>query len=500
LPAAILGAETIGADLSDGMDHFCPGNRRQVLWRVPVGRDEHARAAAEAARGALAAWQNWALAQRSELLLKAARQVNDEGREIARQIAVDTGKPIPDARLEVGFAADLLRAAVRFAALPCGDGWQGEGWHLRRRPLGVVGVITPWNNPLAIPLGKIAPALLHGNAVVWKPAPAGASIAVRALALLQDVGLPPGVVTVVHGDRTTAERVAAEPRVDAVTLTGSPAAGHAVELVCAARRIPFQGELGGNNAAVVWADAELPDAARQITRAGFGAAGQRCTANRRVIVDASCHDAFLALFCAAVADLRWGDPLDDTTDVGPLISAAAVRRVADVVERARAEGHAVFAPHTARAEAADLVEAGFYYPPTVVCCDDHQAEVVREETFGPLVVVQKAHGWDDALRLCNGVSQGLVAALFSAAPERHERFLTEARAGLLKINAATAGAAAEPPFGGWKGSGVGPCEHGVADAEFYTRYQTVYRSAPPRGPAGPVAPREGSDGPTDRLA
>jgi acyl-CoA reductase-like NAD-dependent aldehyde dehydrogenase/isochorismate hydrolase len=475
---AALGAGAVGITVADGIDHACSGDGGQTRLRIPVGRDEDVRAAATTARSALGAWQDWPLPQRSELLLKVAAAVKDAGPGIARQIAVETGKPIRDARLEIGFAADLVREAVRFVNIPAGDGWSGQRWRLRRTPLGVVGVITPWNNPLAIPLGKIGPALLHGNTVVWKPAPAGASIAARALALMREVGLPAGVVTIVQGDRTTAERVAANPGVDAMTLTGSSAAGQAVGLICAARHVPFQGELGGNNPAVVWADADLRDAAQQIARAGFGAAGQRCTANRRIVVDATCHDAFLVLFTEAVANLRWGDPLDDTTDVGPLISAAAVRRVADVIERARGEGTTVITPHQSSPEHSKLMETGFYYPPTVVCCDDPRAEIVREETFGPVVVVQKAQGWDDAMRLCNGVRQGLVAALFSGSPQRQKQFLTEARAGMLKINTATAGAAADAPFGGWKASGAGPPEHGLADTEFYSRYQTIYGSDP----------------------
>jgi alpha-ketoglutaric semialdehyde dehydrogenase len=207
----------------------------------------------------------------------------------------------------------------------------------------------------------------------------------------------------------------------------------------------------------------------QVARSAFGAAGQRCTATRRAVVAEECHNRFRDLLLAAVPGLRWGDPLDEETDVGPLLSASARDRVAAVVGRARSAGAVTFAPH-----AVPPPGDGFYYPPTVISCDDEKAEVVQEETFGPVVVVQRAHGWDHAMRLCNGVPQGLVAALFSSLPSLQERFLAEARAGMLKINLPTAGAVADAPFGGWKASGVGPFEHGLADAEFYSRYQTVY--------------------------
>lgn len=459
-----------------GTDHYCPRERSRLLWRVPTWRDEQIRLASSSARDAFVEWERWPVNRRRALLLEAAERLQGESEPLAQQLATEIGKPVRDARQEVAFAVDLLDAATRQTATSGGDS-PSAGWYWRRRPLGVVGLVTPWNNPLAIPLGKIAPALLHGNTMVWKPAPAGAAIAIRILGLLLETGLPPGAVSLVQGDRTTAELLAAEDQVDAVTLTGAAAAGHALQVICASRRIPFQAELGGNNAALVWHDADLAAAARRIAQAGFGSAGQRCTANRRVVVEAACYDAFLASLLEATAALRWGDPLDEATEVGPVISAAALSRLTGCVARARACGATVLAPHAALPFAAGLQEAGFYFPPTLVCCDEETAEIVQAETFGPVVVVQKAHGWEHAISLCNGVQQGLVAALFSGSPACQARFLAEARAGLLKINVATTGAAADAPFGGWKASGVGPFEHGVADVEFYTRHQTVYDPA-----------------------
>jgi aldehyde dehydrogenase (NAD+) len=288
-------------------------------------------------------------------------------------------------------------------------------------------------------------------------------------------GLPPGIVNLVHGDRGTAEHLLSDPNIDGATLTGSSRAGFAAQVICMRRRIPFQGELGGNNAAIVWSDADLGQAAALIALGGFGSAGQRCTATRRVIVDRECSGKFLDQFQEAVSELSWGDPLNERTRVGPVISKDALRRIAGVVDRARAAGATVLTPH-ASAFPAEVGPGGFYFPPTIVCCRDPAAEIVLEETFGPVVVVQEANSWEHALDLCNGVSQGLVASLFSSSAGHAREFLAEARAGLLKINTPTAGAAADAPFCGWKGSGVGPPEHGVADIEFYSRWQTVYRS------------------------
>ncbi|MGQ0635975.1 MAG: aldehyde dehydrogenase family protein [Planctomycetaceae bacterium] len=456
------------------IEHISPRDGHVPLWRVPVSETEQVRAASAAARHALGEWAGWPRERRSELLLTVAERVAADAPGLVRQIAIETGKPICDARQELIFAIALLRATAR--ARDDADLGGGPGWTVRRRPQGVVAMITPWNNPLAIPLGKLAPALLHGNTVVWKPAPAGAAVALQTLELLHQAGLPPGTVTLVQGNHVTAERLIADPTVDAVTLTGSSAAGRAAQRLCVARQVPFQGELGGNNPAIVWSDANLADAAAQVAQGGFGSAGQRCTANRRVIVDHDCYRAFLKALQKATEALTWGDPLDDSTQVGPVISAEALCRISGVVDRARATGARVICVHRASGQAAELAERGCYYPPALVCCDDPAAEIVQEETFGPVIVVQRASGWGQAMKLCNGVSQGLVAALFSGSVERQQRFLSEARAGLLKINASTAGAAAAAPFGGWKASGVGPAEHGVADVEFYTRFQTIYQN------------------------
>jgi acyl-CoA reductase-like NAD-dependent aldehyde dehydrogenase len=191
-------------------------------------------------------------------------------------------------------------------------------------------------------------------------------------------------------------------------------------------------------------------------------------------VDGACFDALLGRLLAAVSGLAWGDPLLPDTRVGPLISEAAQLRVRAVVERARAAGHRVWTPPDPDGRAERLAAEGFYLAPAVVCCDDASHEIVQEESFGPVLVVQRADDFEHALALCNGVRQGLVAALFSPAPERRARFLAGAEAGILKLDASTAGASADAPFAGWKSSGVGPAEHGAGDLEFYTRPQAVY--------------------------
>jgi acyl-CoA reductase-like NAD-dependent aldehyde dehydrogenase len=406
-----------------------------------------------------------------EFLGRAAEAVESAGEELAMQIVGEIGKPLRYARAEVQRGAALLRVAARLAdPLP----EQAGDAEIRRVPLGTIAQITPFNNPLAIPLGKLAPALRYGNAVIWKPSPAGLGVAERIVELLRSAGMPQGVVSLRAGGADTAADLMGDPAVDAVSLTGSSQAGFAAQAICAARRIPLQAELGGNNAAIVWNDCDLAGAAGAIAEAGFGAAGQRCTANRRVIVVHDRYAEFVGELEAAAAALEVGVPADPGVHVGPLVSPAARDRVAAAVARARAEFE-VREPVRDRDAMRRLTETGRYNAPTLVLCDDPDAEIVQEETFGPVVVVQRASTFERALELLNGVRQGLVASLFSTSAELGERFVDEAEAGVLKLNRATTDVGTEAPFGGWKASGVGPPEHGEANREFYTRAQAVYR-------------------------
>jgi acyl-CoA reductase-like NAD-dependent aldehyde dehydrogenase/nicotinamidase-related amidase len=467
-----------GHDLEDHtraeiLIHHSPRNGGQSQWQVPIAGRAEAAAAADAAQKAWPAWRDTEPECRAEVLRRLAGLLPGRTNGLARKMAEELGKPITQGAAEVGRSVDLLkdisqRAGDEFETRTAADA------SFRYRPLGVVAVVSPWNNPLAIPLGKIAPALIFGNAVVWKPAPAATALAAQLMELLMQSGCPKDAIRLVSGDHRTAQYLAAADGIDAVTLSGSAAAGLALQEICARRHVPFQAELGGNNAAIVWEDADLPDAAQRTAEAAFGFAGQRCTANRRVIVAASRWERFLKELERATAALGWGDPLEGTTQVGPVISMAKRDEIAALVARARPAAEAIIVPHAGQANRADLEASGCYFAPTIVVGPAPGQEIVQEESFGPVLVVQRAGDFDNALALCNAVRQGLVAALFSSSRRLQERFLQEARAGILKLNRATADADACTPFGGWKASGVGPPEHGPSDREFFTRTQAVY--------------------------
>lgn len=470
LPAAIVSGSEIEGSPSSAVSAIAPRDGVTPAFSVLPADERSIAVTVQASRTAFGEWEQTDIAQRRSLLSACIEALERNAEPLVSQIVTDIGKPLVDARGEVEFTLALMRAALDLSdevEVSC----TGKGWRAARRPHGVLLAITPWNNPLAIAVGKIVPALLHGNVVIWKPAVHGARVATVAMHSFFH-HLPPGVVNLVNGDHRVAERLIREA--DAVTLTGSSAAGAAVQASVSNRRIPLQAELGGNNGAIVWSDTDLEHCAHLIAASAFSCAGQRCTAPRRIIVDQRCLDEFAALFESEVSRLEWGDPDSEQTQVGPVISAQSVERLAGVVERFQQNGGSIVQPQQ-RPKVSPECQRGYYFPPTIAFSDSFSEEIVRTETFGPIVVVQSAASFDQAVELCNGVPQGLVASLFSDSDVLQRRFESEVRAGILKVNTHPAGVCAEAPFCGWGNSAIGPPEHGLGDIEFHTRWQVIYQ-------------------------
>jgi acyl-CoA reductase-like NAD-dependent aldehyde dehydrogenase/nicotinamidase-related amidase len=462
-----------------GMIHRSPRDSSRVLFEVTHASDAQITAAVDAAAQAQDESDCTSWAQRAATLENLALRLEQQAEPWAQQMAEEIGKPIRHGREEVQRAARNVRDILRLAA-PAEPTDSTRCARALHRPVGVVAAITPWNNPLAIPLGKIAAALAYGNTVVWKPSPVAAGLSQRLMDELSAAGVPGGVVEMVRGDHGVAQRLATNRRVDAVTYTGSLAGGYAMQEICARRMAPLQAELGGNNAAIVCADADLPHAAIQIAWGAFGFAGQRCTANRRAIVADDVYDSFLAEVTAATASMTLGDPLEEATDIGPLITAAHRDRLVQMLDRAKTRPavRRVIVTHERPHPDESAKQAGAYMSPRIVCCDDPADVVVQEEMMAPVLVVQRARDFDQAMALCNGVRQGLAAAIFTASEDRQAEFRARARAGIVKINSSTAGVDVALPFGGWKASGIGPPEHGEGDRLFYTRMQAIYEEQP----------------------
>ncbi|CAM3854330.1 aldehyde dehydrogenase family protein [Smaragdicoccus niigatensis] len=471
LPSLIAGPDEEVGTGSKQLNHAFPAQSSHVAWTVAAGDARAVDRAVSAARAAAPGWREAGGRARAAALVKVTEELAAAADSFTAAIVADVGKPVSAARAEVARTVDLLRAVSArgddSVVAVCGPASISED-----RPVGTIGVITPWNNPLAIAVGKIAPALVYGNTVLWKPSPAATRIAVM-FARLTATHLPPGAISMIAGDESTAQLVMAHSGVDAVTITGGDAAGRAARLMCARRGVPLQAELGGNNAALVAADADLDAAAIEIVAGAFDFAGQRCTANRRVIVEESVLDDFDAALRRAMSHVVLGRPEEETTTVGPVIGESARARIERAISRAIRDG-AIPVTGSAEPDDAALRAEGAYVRPVILRCADPRLEIVQEETFGPVLVVQPAADWAEAIDLANGVRHGLVAAAFTRSPDKQEQFLRDIRVGIVKLGSSTAGADVEAPFGGWGHSGVGPPEHGAYNRQFYTRPRAVY--------------------------
>lgn len=472
MPAGHIAGAWVDAPRLPAWDHFDPCDATRRLARVPVADSALVARAVEAACDAGRSWSAVPMAERLRLIEAWAHVVERRRESWAELVARQVGKPVGDAREEMDRTVGHLRSCAGLAAME----WESHGGGsliTRHCPRGTIAVITPWNNPVALPVAKIAAALLFGNSVVWKPALPAPLVARAVVDSLVTAGIPPGLLSTVFGDTATAQALIAHPAVAAVTITGSQRAGLDASLLCARRGIPLQAELGGNNAAVVMADADLDAAARALAGSAFGFAGQRCTATRRIVVEESVRERFTTLLLREVAALPVGDPLDPLTRIGPLVSAARRNEVAAAVRRALdSDGGTLVCGGTIPAT------KGSWYPPTLVAGLGPDAALVQEESFGPVAAILGATNFDTAMRLCNAVSQGLVASFFGRDPAQQRLFLAQAQAGILRLNPVGFPVAADAPFGGWKTSGMGLPEHGRWDRDFFARPQAIYGDTP----------------------
>ncbi|MGE3287286.1 MAG: aldehyde dehydrogenase family protein [Pseudonocardia sp.] len=434
--------------------------------------DDAVAAAAAAADG----WARTPYHERARVLLRAAALVDAAADAWGAELATEEGKTRPEGVGEVRRAAEILRYCAGEADRDTGELYasprRGERILVARRPLGVVAVVTPFNFPIAIPAWKIAPALVHGNVVVWKPASTVPLLAIRLASALQDAGLPPGVLNLLATDGHTGMALVGHPGVDAVTFTGSTQVGRGIAASCAARGVPVQAELGGKNAAVVLADADLDLAAEQVLLGAFRSSGQKCTATSRLVVDARVADGFVAEVARRADALAVGDPLADGVQLGPLVTAAAARTVTAGVAAAVAQGAQ---PVTVRDERpGGELAGGYFVPPAVLELPSTDLALWREELFGPVLAVVRAAGTAEAFALAADTDYGLSAAVFTTDLGAALEAVETLDVGVLHVNSETAGADPHVPFGGARHSGYGPKEQGRASREFFTHTTTVY--------------------------
>jgi aldehyde dehydrogenase (NAD+) len=469
-----VGGEWRGARSGETYEKHNPMRPDDVVGEFPACDAPDVDDAVAAAQEAFPAWARTPAPQRGNLLAKVAEVVDGRVEQLAQAMTGEMGKPLRESRGEAARAAAILRFFGGEGYRPLGELFQqtlsGGQILTQRRPLGVVGLITPWNFPAAIPIWKLSPALAYGNTVVLKLAWDAPLTGLMLAECFEEAGLPAGVLNVLSGSGSkVGEALVRDPRVRAISFTGSVPVGRGVrdEATRLGKRVQL--ELGGHNPLIVLADAKLGAAVEAAYAGAFWSAGQKCTATRRIYVEDAVYDDFRARFLDRIARGRVGDPADPETEVGPIVNESQFGDILAAIERGRSEGGTVIAGGR-RGD-----DHGYMVEPTVFEGVRDDAYLSCEEVFGPVTSLYRVADLDEALQRANAVEFGLSSAIFTQDLAAAHRFSTEAQAGLLHVNSQTAGAEVHVPFGGIKASGWGPHEQGRAALDFYTEVVTLYQ-------------------------
>jgi acyl-CoA reductase-like NAD-dependent aldehyde dehydrogenase len=434
--------------------------------------------AIDAAVTGLASWRRRSALDRGRILVRAAELIEARMDRLAPLLTREEGKTLAESLGEVVRSAETLRFHGMQAWQPAGEVFHGsdpdEIVRTHRVPVGVVGVITPWNFPLNIPVWKIGPALVHGCTVVWKPASDTVLIAAELVQALLDAGLPGDVLQFLPGDGARGQQVVEDRRVAAITFTGSEGVGRRIAGLTASRGAKAQLELGGHNPAVVLPDADLDLTVPALVASITSGSGQKCTAARRVLVHDDVRAALLDRLVPALAAVRVGDGLDDGVQVGPLVSRAARDEVNSAVSRALDEGAELLVGGPSEQQQ----EGGYYVRPTLLASDKPTISIACEEVFGPVSTVLSFTSVEEGFRLANDTPFGLSASVFTGSERLARRAADELEAGLININQSTTGSELHVPFGGMKSSSApGPKEQGQTARDFFTETKAVYATA-----------------------
>ncbi|MEV7011314.1 aldehyde dehydrogenase family protein [Streptosporangium sp. NPDC051022] len=430
--------------------------------------------AVEAAAAAFPAWKALGPIKRAEYLRTVERLIEERAEDFARAITREQGKLLKEARGEVRRALAILDFTAGEARRLNGETTPAEEprtfSYTFRSPLGVVGLITPWNFPLAIPMWKVAPALLSGCTAVFKPSPFTPLSGALLTEAFADAGLPTGVLNLVQGDVAAGQALVADERVTGISFTGSLPVGLAIHTAGAPRLLRTQLELGGKNAVLVLADADLDKAVQATVFGAFGQSGQRCSATSRVVVDVRVKEEFLARLVERVAALKVGIGADAGADIGPVVSEARMKACLDAIRTAQEGGAKVAVGGGRHTEG---VPDGCYVQPTVLCDVPWDSEIAQEEIFGPVLSVIDCDGFDDAMRISNSVRYGMSGTIFTSDMSRAFEALERFEAGMLHVNRPGVGAYAHLPHMGSKMSQFGPPECSPQVWDFYTEWKSA---------------------------
>ncbi len=451
-----------------------PSDITDVVARTPDGGAAEVDAAVDAARTAFPAWSEASPEFRSDILDRASNLVMERRETLGRLLSREEGKTLPEGIGETVRAARILKyfagEALRLHGQNLASTRPGVEVQTYRQAVGVYGLITPWNFPVAIPAWKAAPALAFGNTVVIKPAGLTPATAEALVAILHEAGLPRGVLNMVVGRGRVGQAIVDHPGVDGISFTGSQGVGAGVAAGAIKRQARVQLEMGGKNPLIVLDDADLERAVAIALDGSFFATGQRCTASSRLIVQDGIHDRFVALLAEKVSALRVGGALDPDTQIGPAVSEDQRETSYRYIDIARAEGGRV----VAGGDRVSLDKQGWYVRPTLIVDTQPTQRINTEEVFGPVASTLRVGSYEEALEVANGVEFGLSAGIVTQSLKHARDFQRRARAGMTMVNLPTAGVDYHVPFGGTKKSSYGAREQGFAAAEFFTQTKTSY--------------------------
>ena len=472
-----IGGEWVESKSGKAIENVNPANTSEIVGIFPASNAQDVAAAVDAARNAYDSWRLTPAPKRAEILYRAAERLIERKEDFSRDMTREMGKVLAETRGDTQEAIDMTY-------LMAGEGRRLFGHTTPselpnkfamsvRSPIGVAGLITPWNFPIAIPSWKIMPALVSGNTVVIKPAEDTPLSTHNLAQTLDEAGLPKGVLNVVFGDGPSAgAALLANEGVNLVSFTGSTEVGRIVSEACAPNFKKCHLEMGGKNIILVMDDANLDLAVDGAVWGGFGTTGQRCTAASRVAVHKKVYAEFVSKFVARVKALKVGDGLDPKTEMGPSINEQQLKTVMKYVQVGKDDG-AKLATGGKRLESGDYAR-GWFHEPTVFTDCDARMRVAQEEIFGPVVAVIPFDNFEQAIEIANGVRYGLSASIYTRNVNLAFRAQRDIEAGIVYVNAPTIGAETHLPFGGIKNTGNGHRESGEAALDFYTEWKTIY--------------------------
>lgn len=457
--------------------NFNPANTEEIVGLFQASSSADAAAACEAAAKAQPAWAALPAPRRGEYLFKAAEILESRLAKLGEEMTREEGKTLPESKGEVKRAINIMRyfggEGARQFSYQIPSERENVFCYTLRKPLGVVGLITPWNFPSAIPAWKMAPALVAGNTVVIKPASLAPLSGLQLVEALHEAGIPAGAVNLVTGSGgTVGNTIVEHPAVRAVSFTGSCDVGNALHEKVLRRKIRVQLEMGGKNPTIVLKDADLDYAADVLVNGAFFSTGQKCTACSRAIIEKPIYESLLAKLLEKTRKLKVGNGLEAGIDIGPAVDAAQLETDLKYIEIGKGEGAKLLCGGNRLTGGA--YDKGYFIEPALFAGVKPEMRIAQEEIFGPVLALQVAEDFEDAMRLANGVKFGLSASIVSKDLTRVHQFINRIEAGLITVNLPTAGVEYQLPFGGTKESSFGMREQGPAALDFYTETRTVY--------------------------